>query len=249
MAEEFVEACRVLWDSWADDAFTADKKAGAFVRPGSLQVPAFKGKYFTVEGGLNVPRSPQGHPVLIQAGSSGPGQALASRIADVVFTAQNDHTEAQAFYRVVKAQVEGFGRSADEVLVMNGPEIERLIQLLGRLPGLGPRSARRVALHLLKKRETLMQPLGTALADAARAIRACSPCGNLDTIDPCSICADPNRDQGLICVVEDVGDLWAMHPPFGFALFYLRSVAPKEVKSSDIYWGSIPWVLLQLIML
>ena len=81
---------------------------------------------------------------------------------------------------------------------MNGPEIERLIQLLGRMPGLGPRSARRVALHLLKKRETLMQPLGTALADAARAIRACSTCGNLDTIDPCSICADPNRDQGMI---------------------------------------------------
>ena len=83
---------------------------------------------------------------------------------------------------------------------MNGPEIERLIQLLGRLPGLGPRSARRAALHLLKKRETLMQPLGAALADTARTIRACSVCGNLDTIDPCSICADPNRDQGLICV-------------------------------------------------
>ena len=120
MAEEFVEACRILWDSWADDAFVADKKAGRFVRPGSLNVPSFKGKYFTVEGGLNVPRSPQGHPVLIQAGSSGPGQALASRIADVVFTAQNDLAEAQAFYRGVKAQVAGFGRSADEVLVMPG---------------------------------------------------------------------------------------------------------------------------------
>ena len=120
MAEEFVEACRILWDSWADDAFIADKKAGVFVRPGSLHVPTFNGKYFTVEGGLNVPRSPQGHPVLIQAGSSGPGQALASRIADVVFTAQNDLAEAQAFYRGVKAQVAGFGRPADEVLVMPG---------------------------------------------------------------------------------------------------------------------------------
>jgi N-acetyl-S-(2-succino)cysteine monooxygenase len=120
MAEEFVEACRILWDSWADDAFIGDKKAGLFVRPGSLRVPAFKGKYFSVEGGLNVPRSPQGHPVLIQAGSSGPGQALASRIADVVFTAQNDLAEAQAFYRNVKAQVAGFGRLADEVLVMPG---------------------------------------------------------------------------------------------------------------------------------
>lgn len=113
MAEEFVEACRILWDSWADDAFVADKKAGVFVRPGSLHVPSFHGKYFTVEGGLNVPRSPQGHPVLIQAGSSGPGQALASRIADVVFTAQNDLAEARSFYGGVKAQVAGFGRSAD----------------------------------------------------------------------------------------------------------------------------------------
>jgi FMN-dependent oxidoreductase (nitrilotriacetate monooxygenase family) len=120
MAEEFVEACRVLWDSWADDAFIADKTAGVFVRPGSLHVPTFKGKYFTVEGGLNVPRSPQGHPVLIQAGSSGPGQALASRIADVVFTAQNDLDQAHAFYRSVKAQVAGFGRAADQVLVMPG---------------------------------------------------------------------------------------------------------------------------------
>src|ERR1700743_413858 len=93
---------------------------------------------------------------------------------------------------------------------MTGPEIERLIQLLGRLPGLGPRSARRVALHLLKKREVLMQPLSAALADAARAIKPCRPCGNLDPVDPCSICADPGRDTGLICVVEDVGDLWAM---------------------------------------
>ena len=99
MAEEFVEACRLLWDSWDDDAFIADKEAGRFVRPGSLHVPDFHGKYFTVEGGLNVPRPPQGHPVLIQAGSSGPGQALAARIADVVFTAQNDLDEAQAFYK------------------------------------------------------------------------------------------------------------------------------------------------------
>ncbi|MBY0321159.1 MAG: LLM class flavin-dependent oxidoreductase [Reyranella sp.] len=130
MAEEFVEACRILWDSWADDAFIADKKAGTFVRPGSLHVPSFHGKYFTVEGGLNVPRPPQGHPVLIQAGSSGPGQALASRIADVVFTAQNDLAEAQAFYRTVKAQVAGFGRQPDEVLVMPG-----VFPVIGRTAG------------------------------------------------------------------------------------------------------------------
>jgi N-acetyl-S-(2-succino)cysteine monooxygenase len=130
IAEEFVEACRLLWDSWEDDAFVADKAAGRFVRPGSLRLPHFKGRYFAIEGALNVPRSPQGHPVLIQAGSSGPGQALASRIADVVFTAQNDLAEAQAFYRGVKAQVAGFGRAPDEVLVMPG-----VFPVLGRSEG------------------------------------------------------------------------------------------------------------------
>jgi FMN-dependent oxidoreductase (nitrilotriacetate monooxygenase family) len=120
IAEEFVEACRLLWDSWDDDAFVADKKAGQFVRPGSLHVPDFQGKYFNVQGGLNVPRPPQGHPILIQAGSSGPGQALAARIADVVFTAQNDMGEAKAFYDTVRAQVAAFGRSPDSVRIMPG---------------------------------------------------------------------------------------------------------------------------------
>ena len=126
---------------------------------------------------------------------------------------------------------------------MNGPEIERLIQLLGRLPGLGPRSARRVALHLLKKRETLMQPLGAALGDAARAIRACSSCGNLDTIDPCSICADSRRDGGLLCVVEDVGDLWAMergkifsgrYHVLGGTLSALDGIGPDELNIGSL---------------
>jgi recombination protein RecR len=126
---------------------------------------------------------------------------------------------------------------------MNGPEIERLIQLLSRLPGLGPRSSRRVALHLLKKRESLMQPLSAALADAARAIRACSVCGNLDTIDPCSICADPRRDQGLICVVEDVGDLWAMerakvfsghYHVLGGTLSALDGIGPDELNIAGL---------------
>jgi len=120
MAEEFVEACRLLWDSWDDDAFVADKAAGLFVRPGSLHVPDFNGKYFSIQGALNVPRPPQGHPVLIQAGSSGPGQALAARIADVVFTAQNDLAEGQAFYNGVKAQVMQSGRGAQDALVMPG---------------------------------------------------------------------------------------------------------------------------------
>lgn len=91
-----------------------------------------------------------------------------------------------------------------------GPEIERLIGLLARLPGLGPRSARRAALALLKRREQLLQPLAEALAVANTRVRACSTCGALDTTDPCAVCADPERDAGLLCVVEEVGSLWAM---------------------------------------
>jgi FMN-dependent oxidoreductase (nitrilotriacetate monooxygenase family) len=120
MAEEFVEACRILWDSWDDNAFLADKATGHFVRPGSLHVPNFNGKYFSIQGALNVPRPPQGHPVLIQAGSSSPGQTLAARIADVVFTAQNDMAEAQSFYTGVKAQLVQYGRQADSALIMPG---------------------------------------------------------------------------------------------------------------------------------
>ena len=89
-------------------------------------------------------------------------------------------------------------------------DLERLIQLLARLPGLGPRSARRAALHLLRKREALMLPLADAIAEAAAKVRPCTLCGNLDTTEPCAICADPRRDAGLICVVEQVGDLWAL---------------------------------------
>src|SRR3546814_19659082 len=90
------------------------------------------------------------------------------------------------------------------------PKIEHLMQLWARLPGLGPRSARRAALHLVKRRETLLQPLAHALDAAAAAIRTCSVCGNLDTSDPCHICADATRDITLICVVEAVADLWAL---------------------------------------
>jgi len=93
---------------------------------------------------------------------------------------------------------------------MGGPEIERLVALLSRLPGLGPRSARRAALKLLQEPATRMLPLANALQDAAAAIRSCHLCGNLDSQDPCAICADPHRDQGLICVVEQVGDVWAL---------------------------------------
>ncbi len=91
-----------------------------------------------------------------------------------------------------------------------GPELERLVMLLAKLPGLGPRSARRAALALLQKREGLMRPLADAIAAAADAIRPCSVCGNLDTTDPCGLCADERRDRATICVVETVGDLWAL---------------------------------------
>jgi recombination protein RecR len=93
---------------------------------------------------------------------------------------------------------------------MGGPEIERLIGLLAKLPGLGPRSARRTALRLLQEPQTRLLPLAQAMQDAARTVRACSTCGNLDSTDPCQVCADPHRDQGIICVVEGVGDLWAL---------------------------------------
>ncbi len=91
-----------------------------------------------------------------------------------------------------------------------GPEIERLIQLLARLPGLGPRSARRAALHLIKKREQLLAPLSDALRVASERIVVCSSCGNVDTADPCTICRDPRRDATILVVVEDVSDLWAL---------------------------------------
>ncbi|MBI5162692.1 MAG: recombination protein RecR [Magnetospirillum sp.] len=93
---------------------------------------------------------------------------------------------------------------------MVGREIERLIQLLSRLPGLGSRSARRAALHLVEKRDTLLLPLAEALAAAAEKVRTCSVCGNFDSVDPCTICGDPRRESTLLCVVEDVAALWAL---------------------------------------
>ena len=91
-----------------------------------------------------------------------------------------------------------------------GPEIERLIQLLARLPGLGPRSARRAALHLIKKREQLMTPLASALQTATEMIVVCRTCGNIDTQNPCTVCIDPKRDASVLIVVADVADLWAL---------------------------------------
>jgi recombination protein RecR len=122
-------------------------------------------------------------------------------------------------------------------------EIERLIQLLAKLPGLGPRSARRAVLHLLQRRDALMQPLGAALALVAEKILPCGICGNLDTADPCAICTDPRRDGGLVCVVEDVGDLWAIERTQSFAGRYhvlggilsaLDGVRPEDLTIAQL---------------
>jgi recombination protein RecR len=124
-----------------------------------------------------------------------------------------------------------------------GSEIERLIQLLARLPGLGPRSARRVALALLKKRDTLLEPLAAALKDAAAAIKSCETCGNLDTASPCAICTDPRRDPHLLCVVEEVADLWALeragvfrgrYHVLGGALSALDGVTPERLNVAPL---------------
>jgi|SRR5690349_2544383 len=101
-----------------------------------------------------------------------------------------------------------------------GPEIERLIALLARLPGLGPRSARRAALHLIKKREQLMSPLAAAIQTAIDKIQVCRTCGNIDTQNPCTVCTDPRRDPSVIVVVADVADLWALERAHAIAARY-----------------------------
>ncbi len=103
---------------------------------------------------------------------------------------------------------------------MSTPEIERLVALLAKLPGLGPRSARRAALHMVKRPGELMGPLADALSGAAAAIRTCSDCGNLDSVDPCRVCADGERDRSIICVIEDVADLWALERTASFGGLY-----------------------------
>ncbi|HTW33335.1 MAG TPA: recombination mediator RecR [Rhizomicrobium sp.] len=124
-----------------------------------------------------------------------------------------------------------------------GPEIEKLVQLLAKLPGLGPRSARRVALQLLKKREALLAPLASAMQDAAAAIRDCEICGNLDTTSPCAICRDERRDSHVLCVVEDVADLWALeragvfrgrYHVLGGALSALDGITPERLNITPL---------------
>jgi recombination protein RecR len=124
-----------------------------------------------------------------------------------------------------------------------GPEIERLVQLLARLPGLGPRSARRAALHLIRKREALLAPLADAMRVASERVLVCSECGNLDTRDPCTICADLKRDAHVIVVVETVGDLWALeragairgrYHVLGGVLSPLDGVGPEELNLASL---------------
>jgi recombination protein RecR len=124
-----------------------------------------------------------------------------------------------------------------------GPEIERLISLLAKLPGLGPRSARRAALQLLKRRDQLLVPLALAMTEAAEKVVSCSVCGAPDTRDPCSICSDTTRDNGLICVVEEAGALWAMersgafrgkYHVLGGLLSALDGVGPEALRVAEL---------------
>ena len=126
---------------------------------------------------------------------------------------------------------------------ITGPEIERLIQLLARLPGLGPRSARRAGVHLIRRKEALLSPLASAMAEAAQKIVECSTCGNIDVSDPCAICTDTRRDDGLICVVEDVSDLWALeragavkgrYHVLGGVLSALDGVGPEDLNIASL---------------
>jgi recombination protein RecR len=118
-------------------------------------------------------------------------------------------------------------------------DIEKLIQIMGRLPGLGPRSARRAVLHLMKKRETLLQPLISAMQDVSAHVKTCSVCGNLDASDPCTICRDAGRDETTLCVVADVGDLWALeriatfkgrYHVLGGVLSALDGIGPEQLS-------------------
>lgn len=126
---------------------------------------------------------------------------------------------------------------------MPGVEIEALIRQLSKLPGLGPRSARRIALALIKRRESLLDPLARALTAAADSVKICTTCGNFDSQSPCSICADPKRDPTLLCVVEDVADIWAMertgvyrgrYHVTGGLLSPLDGVGPGDLRIDDL---------------
>jgi recombination protein RecR len=140
---------------------------------------------------------------------------------------------------------------------MAGLEIEALIRQISKLPGLGPRSARRIALALIKRRETLLDPLVQTLGAAAQAVKICTSCGNYDSQDPCSICADPRRDPALICVVEDVADLWALERTSAFRGRYhvtggllspLDGIGPTDLKLERLIARAKASETLEVIM-
>ena len=140
---------------------------------------------------------------------------------------------------------------------MGGPEVERLIALLAKLPGLGPRSARRAALKLLQQPEARMLPLATALVEAARAVRPCQLCGNLDSHDPCGICTDLHRDRSIICVVEGVGDLWAieragahrgLYHVLGGTLSPLGGTGPEDLSVTPLLQRLAEGEVLEVIL-
>jgi recombination protein RecR len=126
---------------------------------------------------------------------------------------------------------------------VTGPEIEKLIQLLAKVPGLGPRSARRAALHLVKKKDQLLGPLALAMGEAHQKVKICSCCGNVDTVDPCTVCTDDRRDRSVIIVVEDVADLWALerattmntaYHVLGGTLSPLDGVGPEDLNIAGL---------------
>ncbi len=125
----------------------------------------------------------------------------------------------------------------------NSPDIERLISLIAKLPGLGPRSARRAVLELIRKRDSLMRPLAEALTRTADNIKTCTRCGNIDAQDPCSICQAPGRDSSIICVLQDVGDLWAMERAKAFKGLYhvlggtlsaIDGIRPEDLRIAEL---------------
>jgi recombination protein RecR len=139
-----------------------------------------------------------------------------------------------------------------------GTEIERLVALLARLPGLGHRSARKAALTLIKRRTDLLEPLAAAMADAAAKIVTCVNCGNIDTVSPCTVCRDPRRDQSLIVVVEEIGDLWALeragvvsglYHVLGGHLSPLDGIGPEQLSIGKLVERAVPPVTEVLLAL
>ncbi|PCH80656.1 MAG: recombination protein RecR [Hyphomicrobiales bacterium] len=138
-----------------------------------------------------------------------------------------------------------------------GPEIERLIQLLSKLPGLGPRSARRAALHLIKKKDQLLIPLAQSMDIAVEKVCTCGVCGNIDTIDPCSMCEDTRRDNTVLVVVEDVSDLWALerarainarYHVLGGALSPLDGIGPDELNIPSLVERARDDVVIEVVL-